>query len=339
MKRSRLPLFRRLRRWGALAAGAALLGACKPGVPGRILSEQVMEDVLYDYHLAQAMAEGTDSMEQQRYLYVQSVFRKHRITEAQFDSSMVWYSSHATYLNDIYRRLGDRFDAEARVLGIGTGPVDVYAGLTNRGDTANIWAEKSFYLLKPGEGGNRMTFVMEADTTFYPGDSFLWRFDTRFIYQEGQREAYASLSVRLSNDSVVGILHRLTSDGKAEISVRPRGDWEVKEVTGFVYVPLTEPKSTYRMLVIDRPALIRFHKKRKAAADTAAVVSDSLRTDSACHKTVADSLPALTPRMDRRLTPRELREETQSAERTIKVVKSRPYQPLPARPGRTRRQR
>lgn len=296
-----------------------------------------MEEVLFDYHLAQAMAEVGDSMELRRYLYVQSVFRKHRITEAQFDSSMVWYSAHASYLHDIYQRLGERFDAESRVLGIGTGPVDMYAGLTNSGDTANIWAERDFYLLKPDEGVNRMTFVMEADTTFRPGDSFLWRFTPRFVYKEGLHEAYAALVVRLSNDSVVSVLHRLSGNYLAELPVRPKGDWEVKEVSGFVYVPAAEAASTYRMLVIDKPALVRFHKKKAAEATTLSK-ADSLQRDSL--QTLPDE--GLTPipiQGNRRVTPRELRDETQPEERTIHVVKSKPYRALPAKPGQRRRKR
>lgn len=326
--------------WLRLCAGIAVcacLCACKPGVPGHVLSEAVMEDVLFDYHLAQGMAELGDSMEQRRYLYVQAVFRKHGITEAQFDSSMVWYLANASYLNDIYQRLGARFDAESRVMGIGTGPVDMYAGLTSSGDTANIWAERDFYLLKPNEGVNRMTFVMEADTTFYPGDTFLWRFTPRFVYQEGEREAYAALMVRLSNDSVVSAQQRLGSNYRVELPVHPVGEWEVKEVSGFVYVPAANAPAAYRMLVIDKPALIRFHKEKTAAADTLAV-ADSLRQDSLQELLSGDLLP-VHPQVDRRITPRELREVTQPEERTIHVVKSKPYRTVPNQSGQRRRRR
>jgi len=324
-------------RWPVLLAGVAGICACKPGIPGHVLSEKTMENVLYDYHLAQAMAETGDSVEQRRYLYVQAAFRKHRITEAEFDSSMVWYSSHASYLNDIYRRLEKRFDAEARVLGVGTGPTDLYAGLTASGDTANIWAEKDFYLLKPNEEENLLTFVMEADTSFYPGDSFMWRFDPRFICQEGSGEAYVALSVRFSNDSVVSSQHRLGGNYKAEISVKPRGNEVVKEVSGFVYVPPAETSHSYRLFVLSRPALIRFHKPHRNPADSV-LSRDSLRRVETDRVPSDSGMPVSRP-SDHRVTPRELREETQPSERTIHVVKSKPYRALPARPGQRRRTR
>ena len=48
-----------------------------------------LEEILYDYHLAQAMAENgaRDSMDFRRYSYVRAVFDKHGVTEAEFDTS------------------------------------------------------------------------------------------------------------------------------------------------------------------------------------------------------------------------------------------------------------
>ena len=80
------------------AVGAVLLfPACKPGVPSDLIQPAELEDVLYDYHIAQAMAETRqDSMNFKRYSYVQAVFEKYGVSEAEFDSTMVLYDSHAT---------------------------------------------------------------------------------------------------------------------------------------------------------------------------------------------------------------------------------------------------
>ena len=77
-------------------------------------------------------------MEIQRYLYVQSVFQKHGITEAEFDSSMVWYSSRPDKLYKMYQRLGDRYATESRSLGLGVSETELYANMSSVGDTANI---------------------------------------------------------------------------------------------------------------------------------------------------------------------------------------------------------
>ena len=42
--------------FGAVAA-VLLFPACKPGVPSDLIQPAELEDLLYDYHIAQAMAE------------------------------------------------------------------------------------------------------------------------------------------------------------------------------------------------------------------------------------------------------------------------------------------
>ena len=45
-----------------------LLAACHPGVPKQYIQPDEMEDLLYDYHLSQAMARNTsDSVEVRNY--------------------------------------------------------------------------------------------------------------------------------------------------------------------------------------------------------------------------------------------------------------------------------
>ena len=47
-------------------------------------------NVLYDYHIAKAMGEEVPYNESyKRVLYIESVFKKYGITQADFDSSMV----------------------------------------------------------------------------------------------------------------------------------------------------------------------------------------------------------------------------------------------------------
>ena len=55
-----------------------------------------------------------------RYLYIQAVFRKHRITEEQFDKSMIYYCEHAEDLSKIYIQVNKRIEAASAMLGMDT---------------------------------------------------------------------------------------------------------------------------------------------------------------------------------------------------------------------------
>ncbi len=69
------------------------LAGCKPSVPSKYLSKGKMEDILYDYHIAQAMGEQS-SNPATACTYRAAVFKKYHITQAQFDSSLVYYTRH-----------------------------------------------------------------------------------------------------------------------------------------------------------------------------------------------------------------------------------------------------
>lgn len=74
--------------------------SCKPGPPDGVLGAGKMEDVLYDYHMAQAMAQQMpgDSIAYYTRLYQEAVFMKYGITQSDFDKSMIWYERHADKL-------------------------------------------------------------------------------------------------------------------------------------------------------------------------------------------------------------------------------------------------
>ena len=108
--------------------------------PEGILSKGEMEDVLYDYHLAQAMADWVPGHEgESNQPYLDAVFRKHGITQAEFDSSLVWYNAHASDLKYIYESLKDRFTFESQKLQIEAGDKEMATLIVEGGDTTNLW--------------------------------------------------------------------------------------------------------------------------------------------------------------------------------------------------------
>lgn len=90
---------------------SAILFSCKPKVPGKYLQPDEFEDILYDYHMADAMANGDENANNTSYnvvLYRQAMLRKYGISQAEFDSSLVYYMRHAVRLHRIYENLTKR---------------------------------------------------------------------------------------------------------------------------------------------------------------------------------------------------------------------------------------
>jgi hypothetical protein len=89
---------------------ALLLGSCTIRPEG-ILSKRKMQDVLYDLHRTEGMLHvvGYDyGHEHETSAYYQNTLAKHHVTQAQFDSSLVWYTDHPLLFNRVYPKVLDR---------------------------------------------------------------------------------------------------------------------------------------------------------------------------------------------------------------------------------------
>lgn len=298
------------------------LVACKPGIPYGVLSPGKMEEVLYDYHLAQGMAETQgDSVAFRRYVYVQEVFKKHGITQADFDSSMIWYSAHAAYLDDIYKRLTLRYESDMKAYGTTVSVGDNLDNLSARGDTANIWPHRSFYVIKPNWLEDKLTFTIKSDSNINRGDEFLWRCDVRFVGERDNNgtDAYAALYVCFDNDSVAAVTKRIYNNSQLQLRITTDTSLAVSTINGYVYLKKKAGNDKFRMMLLDNIVLVRFHRHFEP------VVADTLVADTLSAET--DSLkPAAGPKTgtERRLSPTEFR-ESQPVERSINVVKEKPY--------------
>lgn len=91
---------------------AIVFGACSRR-PSSILSENKMMDVLYDIRLVQAIYGGdpaTFNTDQKKDALVAGVLEKHKITQAELDSSLMWYAENI----DNYRNITDSVSARLR---------------------------------------------------------------------------------------------------------------------------------------------------------------------------------------------------------------------------------
>jgi hypothetical protein len=298
------------------------------------MGEEKMTDVLVDYHLAQGMAEaqGADP-DVVRYKYIQAVFHKHRITEAEFDSSMVYWSGRADEFTHIYDNVVTRVQAQAERLGLeasASANQDQFSSLTSEGDTANIWLGKDFACVAANPVQCVWSFQMKADSTFRPGDSFIWRFKTQFVSKSMNNEAIGLLCFYYENDTVDYVSDLLRDRAKNELRHDPGKGLDslnLLSISGYIYLPLAKSDPP-KPLLISEMMLVRMHKIIKEQE----TLSDTLATDTLAVDTL--------PQQGERLSPLQVR-ESQPKERKIKVTKENPNPIHPERgiPQRTNRRR
>ncbi|MGN1213994.1 MAG: DUF4296 domain-containing protein [Bacteroidaceae bacterium] len=255
--------------------------SCKVDKPRDVLDEDEMEQILYDFHLARAMGIESDSSDVMTRAYVLACFKKHGISEQQFDHSMLWYCQHMDELQKIYQRIDERYNLQLSSLGAATNDVNRYSLLSATGDTANIWHDRHFYLLSGNGFTNRVYFEVEADTSFKAGDKFLFNFRAEFLQREGQRHGVASLAVEYENDSVVHTERHFYGNGDYTLPL-PSIEMRAKRVYGFIYM-ISEWNESPRLLFVYRPSLVRMRDAEALKAKEAAKMQqgDSIKSDTA----------------------------------------------------------
>lgn len=238
-----------------LGALIFLLTACQ-SEEKNVLSERQMERLLYDYHVSQALAaQFPDSVAFRQHLYADLVFAKYGITETEFHRNLQYYMRKAEILQRMYLRIGKRLESDAGNGGYGTSLASSH--FTAKGDTSNVWKGSSFYLFNSYTASNQVSFVVRSDSTFHPGDRFVFCCHTSWLYSEGAREGVLSLCIRYANDSTVAKTQYLYSTGQQTVELEG-GNVPIKSIEGFIFQP-GSPIRKPRLMLVSQITLLKIH--------------------------------------------------------------------------------
>ena len=251
-----------------------LLSACKPSIPTEIIQPDDMEDLLYDYYVAQNITGDQHDGYDYRAKYNNGlVFKKHGVTEAEFDSSLVYYYNHIEDLYKIYESVQARLSNEAIELGASVGDVERYMKRSLSGDTMDIWTGHRHHLLFPQPPYNIFQFVQKADTACRANDSYMMTFGSSFLVQSGSRSATALLSVVYENDSVFTKSISVPLSGTINLDI-PECGLRAKEFRGYFYMPErqgADNASDMCLYMADHIQLMRFHHPDVEKKDSVSV--------------------------------------------------------------------
>lgn len=252
--------------------------SCRPGIPGRYLQTDEMVDILYDYHLAEGIIQGngdTDTLAMR--IFKASILRKHDVSVAEFDSSMVYYTRHTQLLEDVYTKLANRLDKESTAHGVAGSAL---GGLSIGSDTANVWNAAKAFVLSPNPVTNRYTFELKADSSYHAGDCLILDFNAQFLYQDGVRDASVVLAVTYANDSTEYTNAMLSSSSRYRLQLSDTERRGIKMVRGFWLLSSdnslpTSSVTTLKLLIVSNISLVRMHTSKpqnEAEEDSVKVV-------------------------------------------------------------------
>jgi len=269
--------------FAAFAVAIALsFAACKPTVPSQYLPFDKVVDILYDYHLADVLAQRNAEDTTAIISYKANILKKHGVKEQDLDSTWLYYMRHTELLHKVYQTLDERFSNEAMAQGATVSELNQFGKLTSNLDTANVWVGNNSLLLFPDAAFNSYCFTIKADTSYHKGDAVLLDFDVRFLYQDGMRSSTVVLAVRHDNDSVtMRTLHASTTN-QFHLRIDDTDCIGIKEVKGCFILNVdktTANVTTLKMASFSNIRLIRLHVDRsKKTEEAQSAEKDSIAT-------------------------------------------------------------
>ena len=228
--------------------------------PRGVMSVNSMADLIVDLHLAEAYIESHNNdyiTDSSKLVLKQSIFKKHGITQEDYDSSMVWYAhnmeDYTKACDKAVGKLQQRFDKLGK--GKNHQPEDliVQGGIQGepthnarpqpRGnkhlkklstdaskDSADLWQGQRSYMLTQGARRGFITFDVNPHNSKEPGD----RYQLAYKLVRGGNAFKVSLNVDYTDGSTSQITRGTNSDGWVTVDVQSDSARQVRRVYGYV---------------------------------------------------------------------------------------------------------
>lgn len=224
--------------------------------PKGIISEKEMRRVLVDMQLAEAMInmnpQDYRTNEEKTALY-QSVFEKYSLTEAEYDSSLVWYGRNL----DLYMRIYNLALTDVKKRIELMGDVKPEAVSTTDGDSIDIWMYRRYYEFSPLNLSNTIILDFKPNREYASGCIFLLSFQVWGISSAIPQTIDMKICAD-QNDTTLIVNKVINADGKQELMLKTLPTKRVKRIYG--YIRLNEKKeSAYPKIYLDDFQLMKFN--------------------------------------------------------------------------------
>lgn len=268
-----------MRHIAPLMALVVLLSSCDR-TPRGVMSVNDMADLIVDMQLAEAYIDRhTDEFDNDstKMVMKQSIFKKHGITQQDYDSSLVWYAHNMEDYTKAYDKavgkLKARYDKLEKSAGddasenpvlaqnrqdnpnLGKGPRGLKhigkAGSSIESDTADLWQGQRAYMLTQGVRRGFITFDIPPDANKRPGD----RYQLAYKLTRGGNDFKVSLNVDYTDGATSQLSRSTNSDGWVVIDVQSDTTRRVKRVYGYLSYDIKRGQTGY----VDSLMLLRTH--------------------------------------------------------------------------------
>lgn len=160
-----------------------------------------MVDILYDYQMAMALASENaeqGKLAETEYRYANAVFKKHGITDEDFNLSVAHYARDPKQMLAITDKVSARLSSEMEQTELKHDDDNLMPN--ERLDTVVVWEDRAGTILTANYN-NLYSFSLSGEK-FASCERVVFGSRTKWIYREGMKSGTVILSVTFDNDSV-----------------------------------------------------------------------------------------------------------------------------------------
>ena len=250
-----------LRIYGLVLLIAILFAACSK-TPGGVLSEKEMQKVVTDMVLAEAMINTNPKVftdDSAKIVLYQSVFDKHEITQALYDSSLIWYGQNL----DIYMKLYERVTADLNKQVAALGDVQADAEPVSTRDSVNIWPRRPSFMLHPKAVFNGITIDIRPETYYSSGSTFVLGVNVWGLNDSLKYRPVIRLTAE-QPDTVITVNDTIRTDGYHQTVLKTHATKQIRRLYGFIWMNNGQDSVGYTNIYLDNINLIRYNYGSKA---------------------------------------------------------------------------
>jgi len=221
--------------------------------PKGLLSEKKMAAVIIDMQNAEEMINNEPTVfsakEDREQLYA-SIFRKHGVTEADYDSSLVWYGQHLTEYMRVQKMALTEIQARIEAMGNVT-PVAV----DSNSDSIDIWIYRRYYELSPKLLSNLVIFDIKPLAAYSSGSSFVFGMNVWGVQPQMTENVEVHICA-VSDDSTYMASRTIKEDGYYETSLKTSPAKRTQHIYG--YIRIDGKEKAYNTIYIDSFSLMKY---------------------------------------------------------------------------------
>ena len=234
--------------------------------PDGIIKESTMVDLMTEMHKMETIIEMHPELfpsDSSKRLIKQSLFKKYDITQAEYDTSLIWYAQNIETYEKVYKKvvknlqeeqaeLAEEMNKGRNLSGRGNERPGSHKMYPASGDTADLWLNDRTYMLTSGLNMGYINFEIAPDKEHKLGDHYslnmkLLGFDNNFVLVLATEYKDGSISFSSRNAVTTGWIN---------IDLQSDKNRQVRRIYGYINYQMRGGSS---IAFIDSVALVRTH--------------------------------------------------------------------------------